>query len=37
MGLKRWIETGDITLGTRLFYAFFRLQLPFLRQSAQEG
>jgi uncharacterized protein YndB with AHSA1/START domain len=35
--LKRWVETGDITLGTKLFYAFFRLQFPFLPKSAREG
>ena len=35
--LKRWIETGDIGLGTKLFYAFFRLQRPFLPLSAREG
>jgi uncharacterized protein YndB with AHSA1/START domain len=34
--LKHWIEAGDITLGTKLFYALFRMQLPFLPPSARE-
>lgn len=34
--LKRWIETGDIALGTKLFYVFFRLQLPLLPKECRE-
>lgn len=34
--LKSWIETGDIALSTKLFYLFFRLQLPLLPKECRE-
>jgi len=35
-GLKRWIETGDIPLGTRLLYALLGLRFPFLPKECRE-
>lgn len=35
--LKSWIETGDIAFSTKVFYALFRLQYPFLPKECRLG